>query len=58
MNNEIVLEGKTNEGTAEKWIFSQIMPQSFKWHSEETHDNGKTWLLTEEMQIRKTGAEQ
>ena len=53
VNNEIVLEGKTIEGYPEKWIFSQITNQSFRWHSEETHDNGKTWLLTEEMEIRK-----
>ena len=55
VNDEIVLEGKTTEGNPEKWIFSQITPQSFRWHSEETHDNGKTWLLTEEMRIRKVG---
>ena len=56
INGEIVLEGKTAEGYPEKWIFSQITSQSFRWHSEETHDNGETWLLTEEMQIRKVGA--
>jgi hypothetical protein len=50
---EIVLEEQTAVGYPEKWIFSQITPQSFRWHSEETHDNGKTWILTEEMQIRK-----
>jgi len=53
VNDEIVLEGKTAEGYTEKWIFSQITPQSFRWHAEETHDDGKTWLLTEEMQIKK-----
>jgi len=53
VNDEIVLEGKTAEGYPEKWIFSEILPQSFRWHSEETHDSGKTWLITEEMQIRK-----
>jgi len=56
VNDEIVLEGKTNEGYPLKWIFSQITPQSFRWHSEETRDNGKTWQLTEEMQIRKVEA--
>jgi hypothetical protein len=56
VNGEIVLEGKTAEGYPEKWIFSQITPKSFRWHSEETHDNGKTWQLTEEMQIRKIDA--
>ena len=53
VNEEIVLEGKTIEGYPEKWIFSQITPESFRWYSEETHDNGKTWLLTEEMQIQR-----
>jgi hypothetical protein len=53
VDGEIVLESKTTEGYPEKWIFSEITPTSFRWHSEETHDNGKTWLLTEEMQIRK-----
>ncbi len=55
VNDEIVLEHKTAEGYPEKWIFSQITPQSFRWHSEETHDEGKTWLLTEEMKIQKVG---
>lgn len=53
VNDEIVLESKTAEGYPEKWIFSEIASNSFRWHAEETHDNGKTWLLTEEMQIRK-----
>jgi len=56
VNDEIVLEGKTIEGYPLKWIFSRITPRSFRWHAEETHDNGKTWQLTEEMQIRKVNA--
>jgi hypothetical protein len=56
VNGEIVLEHKTAEGYPEKWIFSQITPRSFRWHSEETHDEGKTWLLTEEMHIQKVNA--
>jgi hypothetical protein len=56
VNDEIVLEEKTAEGHPEKWIFSQITPRSFRWHSEETHDGGKTWVLTEEMDIRKLDA--
>lgn len=53
VNDEIVLEEQTTVGYPEKWIFSQITRQSFRWHSVETHDNGKTRLLTEEMQIQK-----
>jgi hypothetical protein len=54
VNDEIVLELQTTDGYPEKWIFSEITTISFRWHSEETHDKGKTWLLTEEMQIRRS----
>jgi hypothetical protein len=54
VNDEIVLELQNTVGYSEKWIFSEITPQSFRWHSEEKHDKGKTWLLTEEMQIKKS----
>lgn len=54
VNDEIVLESKTKEGYPEKWIFSDIAPESFRWRSVETHDNGKTWQLTEEMQVRRS----
>jgi len=53
VKDEIVLEEQTMEEDPEKWIFSEITPTSFRWHSEGTHDGGKTWLLTEEMHIRK-----
>ena len=53
IGNEIVLEGKTTEGYPLKWIFSDITPESFRWRAEETRDNGKTWALKEEMQIRR-----
>jgi hypothetical protein len=53
VGKEIVLETKTAEGQPEKWIFSEITSQSFRWRSEESHDNGKTWTLTEEMRIRR-----
>jgi hypothetical protein len=54
---EIVLEGRTPEGYPVKWIFSDITPNSFRWHSEETRDNGKTWILKEEMRIRRQSHE-
>ena len=56
VNDEIVLELQNADGYPEKWIFSIITPTSFRWHSEETHDNGKTWLLTEEMLIRRVNS--
>ncbi|MFW9833801.1 MAG: hypothetical protein ACFFEK_07390 [Candidatus Thorarchaeota archaeon] len=54
IKDEIVLESCTKEGYPEKWIFSDITPQSFRWHSVESHDNGTTWNLTEEMEVRRS----
>ena len=53
VGDEIVLDGKTAEGYPVKWIFSEITPNSFRWHAEESQDNGKTWTLVEEMRIRR-----
>ena len=50
---EIVLEGRTPEGYPVKWIFSEITKDSFRWRSEDTRDNGKSWILKEEMHIRR-----
>jgi len=51
--DEIVLRGTTPEGYAERWVFSNITPEAFRWHSEETHDHGATWLLTEESHMQR-----
>jgi len=51
--DEIVLERKTEEGYLWKWIFSEIKTDSFRWHSEESRDNGETWTMKEEMRIRR-----
>lgn len=53
VKDEIVLELQNTNGYPENWIFSEITPKSYRWRSEETHDNGKTWVLTEEMQIKR-----
>ena len=53
VKDEIVLESQMTEGFPERWIFSEITSESFRWRAEESRDNGGTWVLTEEMQIRK-----
>jgi hypothetical protein len=53
VGDEIVLEGQTEEGHPERWIFSEITPNSFRWRSVESHDNEKTWKLTEEMRVHR-----
>ena len=53
VGKEIVLERTSEEGLLVKWIFSEITSSSFRWHSEESHDTGKTWTIREEMRIRR-----
>ena len=53
VGDEIVLERKTEEGRLVKWIFSEITQTSFRWHSQESLDEGKTWILREEMRVRR-----
>ena len=52
VGNEIVLEEDNLERKV-KWVFSEITPNSFRWHSEESRDDGKTWTVKEEMKIRR-----
>ena len=51
--DEIVLRGATREGYPERWIFSEISPDSFHWRAVESHDEEKTWLMTEEIRARR-----
>jgi len=53
VGGEIVLEGEKTPGIPERWIFSDITPNSFRWHSEESRDKGKTWVVTEEMKMNR-----
>ncbi len=53
VGEEIVLEG-TKDRYPLRWIFSEITPNSFRWRAEESHDDQKTWQLTEDMAIRRS----
>jgi len=50
---DVILEGITEAAKPERWIFSDISPDSFRWHSEESSDDGESWTLTEEMIMRR-----
>ena len=56
VGDEIVLEGKSNDGYPEHWIFSEITPDAFHWRAVESHDNEKSWKLTEEMRVTRREA--
>jgi hypothetical protein len=51
----IVLDGRHPDGHVLKWIFSEIRNESFRWHSEESWDEGGSWKLTIEMRIVRRG---
>ena len=45
----IILEGKDTDGSALRWMFTEITPESFHWLGYNSRDNGKTWRLEQEM---------
>jgi len=53
VGDEIVLEEDNTKRHPEKWIFSEIVPDSFKWRAEVSHDGGKTFAVEEVMRIRR-----
>jgi len=56
VGDEIILEGKTVDGKyPERWILSEITAHSFEWRAVESHDNEKTWQITQKISARRTG---
>jgi hypothetical protein len=53
IGGEIVLEGKDTNGALLKWIFSDIKKDSFTWREKKSSDGGRTWILSEKMQIQR-----
>ncbi len=52
----IVLEGTTPDGRPERWIYSDVSADRFRWHAEESHDEGRTWRTTEIILARRAAA--
>src|SRR5437016_4015451 len=51
--DRIVLRGSDSDGLPIRWTFREIMPQSFHWTGEKSHDGGKTWVLEEDHHMKR-----
>ncbi|MPY87353.1 MAG: hypothetical protein GEU99_05480 [Luteitalea sp.] len=56
-DDEIVQEGRAEQGAPIRWIFSRITPQSFHWRGEVSLDEGKSWQLQAEFFGRRIRSE-
>jgi hypothetical protein len=53
IGDDIVLEGTTHDGRPMHWIISEITNMSYHWRSVASDDDGKTWQLREEADVRR-----
>lgn len=51
--NEVVQVGRHADGTPIRWIFSEIMAESFHWTGEALGADGKTWRMEGEFRARR-----
>jgi hypothetical protein len=51
--DDIVQEGKDDAGTAVRWSFTAIKPDSFCWLGERSPDGGTTWRVQAEFLARR-----
>lgn len=55
VGEEIVLEGQAPDNKLYRWVFSEITDRTFRWRGYESADEGRTWLLGEEIRGRRRG---
>ena len=53
VGDDIVQDGRRADGTLIRWSFREITPTSFHWFGESSTDEGKTWRLETEFQVRR-----
>ena len=53
VGNEIVQVGARSDGTATRWRFTEITPNSFHWLGESLDPDGKTWRIEGEFLARR-----
>jgi hypothetical protein len=55
-DDEIVLEGRGPDGKRNRWVFSDITDEFFRWRGYESSDEGLTWFMDEEMHAHRRHA--
>jgi hypothetical protein len=53
VGDRIVLEGKRPDGTPQRWSFNDITPNSVRWLGEVSRDDGKNWIVEEELRLSR-----
>ena len=53
VGDQIVLEGKGPDNKLYRWIFSDITDQTFRWNGYVSADEGRTWIMEEEILGRR-----
>jgi hypothetical protein len=51
--NQIVQEGTFPDGTPNRWTFSEITDDSFRWRGERLEPDAKTWRLQVDFRARR-----
>jgi hypothetical protein len=53
VDGEIVMEAQDPGPERTRWIFSEIEPDSFRWRNASSVDDGETWVVNQEMEVRR-----
>jgi hypothetical protein len=53
VGSDVVQIGARADGTPTRWMFSEIMPDSFHWTGESLGPDGRTWVLEGEFLARR-----